>query len=41
MLVSIFESAKYIGHLIPVAFMRIFVGYYFFQEAMLKGLMDF
>lgn len=41
MLVSFFESAKYIGHLIPVAFMRIFVGYYFFQEAMLKGANGF
>lgn len=33
MFTSFFESIKYVGHLVPVAFMRVFMGYYFFQRA--------
>ncbi|MBT4763375.1 MAG: DoxX family membrane protein [Bdellovibrionaceae bacterium] len=33
MIVSFFESFKYIGHLLPVAFLRIFIGYYFVNSA--------
>ncbi len=36
MLVSFFESIKYVGHLIPVSFLRIFVGYYYFGIALTK-----
>ncbi|MCB0422410.1 MAG: DoxX family protein [Bdellovibrionales bacterium] len=34
MLVSFFESIKYVGHLAPVAFLRIFLGYHFFNSAL-------
>lgn len=33
MLVSFFESVKYVGHLYPVALMRIYLGYYFLEMA--------
>ena len=33
MVVAFFESIKYVGHLMPVAFLRIFTGYYFFNSA--------
>ncbi len=33
MLVSFFESFKYIGHMLPVSFLRIFLGYYFLNTA--------
>ncbi|MCB0342860.1 MAG: DoxX family membrane protein [Pseudobdellovibrionaceae bacterium] len=32
--VAFLESIKYVGHLFPVAFFRIYVGYYFFHGAL-------
>ncbi len=32
MIVSFFESLKYVGHLYPVTFLRMLVGYYYAQE---------
>ncbi len=39
MIVAFFESYKYVGHLYPLFFLRIFMGYYYFNHAMqsLKG----
>ena len=34
MFVAFFESVKYIGHLFPVSILRIFVGYFYFNEAL-------
>lgn len=34
MFVSFFESAKYVGHLYPIALLRIFLGYYFLNSAL-------
>jgi thiosulfate dehydrogenase [quinone] large subunit len=36
MLVSFFESFKYTGHLLPAAFLRIIMGYYFLTSALEK-----
>ncbi len=36
MIVSFFESLKYVGHLWPISFLRIFVGYYYFEQALEK-----
>lgn len=36
MFVAFFESIKYVGHLLPLAFLRIYVGYYFLQNAIEK-----
>jgi thiosulfate dehydrogenase [quinone] large subunit len=36
MFVAFFESVKYVGHLIPIAFLRIFLGYYYLDLAMTK-----
>jgi len=36
MLVAFFESAKYVGHLYPIALMRIFMGYYFLNSALVR-----
>ncbi len=33
MIVSFFESIKYLGHLYPVTVLRIYLGYYFLNEA--------
>ena len=33
MFVSFFESLRYVGHLLPIAFLRIYVGVYFLSEA--------
>ncbi len=33
MIVAFFESYKYVGHLYPLAFLRIFMGYYYFNHA--------
>lgn len=41
MLVAFVESVKYVGHLIPVAFLRIFLGYYYFNQALLKTRGDY
>ena len=34
MIVAYFESIKYVGHLLPIAFFRMFIGYYYFNFAM-------
>lgn len=34
MIVAFFESVKYVGHLLPVAFFRIFFGYYYFNQSL-------
>lgn len=36
MIVAFFESFKYSGHLFPVAFLRIFLGYHYLQVALQK-----
>lgn len=36
MLVSFFESVKYVGHLYPIALMRVYLGYYFLDMAMAR-----
>lgn len=36
MLTAFFESIKYIGHLYPIAVLRIYIGYFWFNEGMLK-----
>jgi thiosulfate dehydrogenase (quinone) large subunit len=41
MFASFIESVKYVGHLIPVAFLRIFLGYYYIQQALFKYNSDF
>lgn len=33
MFVAFFESIKYVGHLWPLSFLRIFIGYHFLQSA--------
>lgn len=41
MLVAFFESVKYSGHLIPISFLRIFLGYYYLQNFLIKFNGDF
>lgn len=41
MFVAFFESVKYVGHLLPIAFLRIFLGYYYLQQAMMKFRGDY
>lgn len=41
MLFSFFESVKYVGHLLPMALLRIFLGYYYLQQALQKFHSDF
>lgn len=41
MLVAFVESIKYVGHLVPVAFMRVFVGYYYLNQGLLNLRGDF
>ncbi len=41
MFASFFESVKYVGHLLPMAFLRIFLGYYYLQQALAKFHSDF
>ncbi len=36
MIVSFFESIKYVGHLYPIAVMRIYLGYYFLDMALTR-----
>lgn len=36
MFVAFFESVKYVGHMIPIAFLRVFLGYYYLDLAMEK-----
>jgi thiosulfate dehydrogenase [quinone] large subunit len=41
MFVAFFESVKYVGHLLPVAFLRVFLGYYYLQLALSHYQGDF
>ncbi len=41
MLVAFVESIKYVGHLLPIAFLRIFLGYFYFNQALLRMRGDF
>jgi thiosulfate dehydrogenase (quinone) large subunit len=41
MLVAFVESIKYVGHILPVTFLRVFLGYYYFTEALLRARGDF
>ncbi len=41
MFVAFFESIKYVGHLFPLAFLRIFIGYSFILQALAKYRGDF
>ena len=41
MLVAFVESIKYVGHLLPVAFLRVFLGYYYFNQALIQLQGDF
>lgn len=41
MLFAFLESIKYVGHFLPLAFLRIFVGYYYFNDALGKYQGDF
>jgi thiosulfate dehydrogenase (quinone) large subunit len=41
MLVSFLESIKYTGHLLPIVFLRVFLGYYFILQALAKWRGDF
>ena len=34
MLQAYFESLKYVGHLLPVSFLRIFLGYFYIEQAL-------
>jgi thiosulfate dehydrogenase [quinone] large subunit len=36
MFVSFFESAKYVGHLYPIALLRIYMGYYYLNMALMR-----
>ena len=41
MLVAFLESIKYSGHLVPISFLRIFLGYYYLQQALARLSSDF
>jgi thiosulfate dehydrogenase (quinone) large subunit len=41
MLVAFFESLKYVGHYYPVAFLRIYLGYYYLHNALDRASGDF
>ena len=41
MIVAFLESIKYVGHLVPMAILRIYLGYYFLLEAIEKYQGDF
>lgn len=41
MLVAFVESIKYIGHMLPVAFLRVFLGYYYLNQALIQLHTDF
>lgn len=41
MFLAFFESMKYVGHLIPLAFLRVFLGFYYLQQALIKYRTDF
>lgn len=37
MVVAFVESIKYVGHLLPIAFLRVFIGYYYVNQALLNA----
>jgi thiosulfate dehydrogenase [quinone] large subunit len=41
MFVAFVESIKYVGHLLPIAFLRIFLGYFYFNQALARIRGDF
>ncbi len=41
MFAAFFESVKYVGHLLPLSFLRVFLGYSYLQMAMLKLNSDY
>jgi len=41
MLLAFLESVKYVGHLLPISFLRIYLGYYYLQDALNKFRGDF
>jgi thiosulfate dehydrogenase (quinone) large subunit len=41
MLVAFVESIKYVGHLLPVAFLRVFLGYYYLNQGLINVRGDF
>lgn len=41
MFLSFIESIKYVGHLLPISFLRIFVGLVYFQDALRQYRGDF
>lgn len=41
MLLSFFESLKYVGHLLPISFLRVYLGYYYLESALIKFRGDF
>lgn len=41
MFVAFFESIKYVGHLFPLAFLRVFIGYFYLSQALQKYNGDF
>lgn len=41
MIFAFVESIKYVGHLLPISLMRIFLGYYYFHQAYIKLNSDF
>jgi thiosulfate dehydrogenase [quinone] large subunit len=41
MLVAFFESLKHVGHLFPVAFLRIYIGYFYLLQVLEKYHGDF
>jgi thiosulfate dehydrogenase [quinone] large subunit len=38
---AFFESIKYVGHLFPLAFLRVFIGYFYLSQALQKYNGDF
>ena len=41
MFAAFLDSVRYVGHLIPIAFLRIFLGYWYFLQALQKYHSDF
>ena len=41
MFAAFFESVKYVGHLVPLSFLRVYLGYSYLQMALLKFNSDF
>lgn len=41
MFVAFFESVKYVGHLLPISFLRVFLGYYYLEQGLSQFRGDF